>query len=360
MKLLINGKQSFDCILNEINMAKESIVIKMFIWRDDYIGNQVLTHLINAAKRGVKITIYKDIYGGIFEYVEETRQSLFHKKIPVFIRMMAFFVGCAYHQKESPKKAIQKPNENMESFLRYDNVEVISKVFKDHTKYYIFDDETLIIGGINIEDKELKKDMQGRHYQDYMVLLKDKNEVMYFLKRLNGNQGYDKTKATEYIINTQDKKEALPIILSLINKEQKKLILSMAYFGNKKVGKALINAKKRGVHIEIVSSLHSNIQPHLNNKMFTQFLKEGIPIYLHPGIVHAKTILTSNALIIGSINLNDASLKKLGECSIYLQSKSLYQEFTQDFNRLKEESIKATKETLKYSKMLAYFEKIAS
>ena len=38
----------------------------------------------------------------------------------------------------------------------------------DHSKYYIIDD-TLILGGINIEDKENGSDRQGREYQDYMI-----------------------------------------------------------------------------------------------------------------------------------------------------------------------------------------------
>ncbi len=357
MQLLINGQEAFKEICHQIDNAKKTIDIQMFIWRDDFIGNQLLKHLFNAANRGIKIKIKKDLYGAIFEKGEETRQSLFHKKTPFSISFSSWVISnIAYYHKESPRFVKQKENNLLSEFIHHPNVEVSTKLIKDHTKYYIFDDETLIIGGINVEDKEYEKDLQNRHYQDYMVKLKSQEAVTFFLQRLNGEKNFDATRNIDYIMNTDLKKVALTESLNLISTSNEKIHMAMAYFGNKQMTEALIKAKKRGVDIQIISSAKSNIQPHLNLKVLKKLQANDITVYLHEGLIHAKAMLIDDKLIIGSINLNDNGLKKLSECSIYLKDLTLIEAFTNDLLRLQEKSIKPLKKDLKYCSLMAFFE----
>ncbi|NLK12655.1 MAG: phosphatidylserine/phosphatidylglycerophosphate/cardiolipin synthase family protein [Candidatus Phytoplasma sp.] len=357
MQLLINGKEAFKEICHQIDHATSSIEIQMFIWRDDFIGNTLLKHLLDAANRGVKIKIKKDLYGAIFEKGEETRQSLFHKKTPFSISFSSWIISnIAYYHKESPRFVKQKENNLVTKFISHPNVEVSTQLIKDHTKYYIFDQETLIIGGINIEDKEYEKDLQNRHYQDYMVKLKNQEAITFFLKRLNGKKNFDSTNNIDYIMNTKLKKEALTEILNLISTSKEKIHMAMAYFGNKQITKALINAQKRGVDIRIITSAKSNIQPHLNLKVLKKLQENDITVYLHEGLIHAKAMLIDDKLIIGSINLNDNGLKKLSECSIYLKEPTMIKAFSKDLLRLQEESIKPLKKDLKYCALMAFFE----
>lgn len=360
-KLLVNGFESFNRICEEIDNALDTIEIRMFIWRDDYIGNTVLKHLNNALNRGVKVTIYKDIYGAIFEKGEELRQSMFHKETSFNISLKAFLISnLVYYQKESPRFVKQKYNLLLNEFLQSENLNIINKVLKDHTKYYIFDNKKLIIGGINIEDKEYEKDLQNRHYKDYMVLVNDYENILYFKDRLAGTKIFDANNDTDYIVNYNDKKYALDTILSLINKANKQIYMSMAYFGNKKISNALLMAKKRGVIIKIISSKKSNVQQDLNMKVFNKYYKNNIDIYLHNGLIHAKTMLIDDYLIVGSINLNNNSLKKLGECSIYTNNKKLIEEWLDSFEVLINESEKVGLKKLKYNFIKAIIENIAS
>lgn len=360
-KLLVNGNESFQRICKEIDDANETIEIRMFIWRDDYIGNTVLKHLNNALDRGVKVTIYKDIYGAIFEKGEEQRQSLFHKKTSLLISLKAFVISnLVYYQKESPRFPKQKHNLLLDNFLQNENLTLINKVLKDHTKYYIFDNKKLIIGGINIEDKEYEKDLQNRHYKDYMVLVNDYENILYFKDRLAGTKIFEPNNDTDYIVNYDDKKYALDTILSLINKANKHIYMSMAYFGNKKITNALLMAKKRGVIIKIISSKKSNVQQDLNIKVLKKYHKNNIDIYLHDGLIHAKSMLIDDYLIVGSINLNNNSLKKLGECSIYTNNNKLIEEWLISFNKLVSESEKVGLKKLKYNFIKAIIENVAS
>ena len=81
--LLINGKEAFPVLINRIRNAKKEIIISMFIWRDDSIGNKIAEEILNAADRGVRITIMKDKVGSIFEREEENKKSFFHNNCDV-------------------------------------------------------------------------------------------------------------------------------------------------------------------------------------------------------------------------------------------------------------------------------------
>jgi cardiolipin synthase len=84
--LLVNSREAFSLIINRIQNAKEEIIISMFIWRDDLIGNKIAEELINAAERGVRVSITKDKVGSIFEKEEENKKSFFHKHFDINIK----------------------------------------------------------------------------------------------------------------------------------------------------------------------------------------------------------------------------------------------------------------------------------
>ena len=65
------GKEAFPRIIEQIEKAEKSIVIAMFVWREDKIGNQIAEKLLEAANRGVNIHIIKDKLGMVFELAEE-------------------------------------------------------------------------------------------------------------------------------------------------------------------------------------------------------------------------------------------------------------------------------------------------
>ena len=83
--LLVDGSAAFDEILRCIDAAEKSIMINMFIWRDDTIGNRLGRAILHAADRGVRITISVDRVGMVLELCEESERSFFHQN-PVNIK----------------------------------------------------------------------------------------------------------------------------------------------------------------------------------------------------------------------------------------------------------------------------------
>src|SRR3989338_100783 len=81
LHLLIGGKKAFKKIFKNIRKAKESIYINIHIWCDDFIGNKMAKMLLEAADRGVQVTIVKDQLGAIAEFGDSNNQSFFNKNI---------------------------------------------------------------------------------------------------------------------------------------------------------------------------------------------------------------------------------------------------------------------------------------
>ena len=130
--LLVDGKHAFPSIIESIDNAKKSIVINMFIWRDDKIGNIMLAHVKNALDRGVLVTIDKDLYGEALEKSEETKQSMFHKKHNKSNLVKAYLVDIS-QDKPKPKGYKQIKNDQLDDFIKHPNLTLKSNIKKsDH------------------------------------------------------------------------------------------------------------------------------------------------------------------------------------------------------------------------------------
>ena len=168
--LLVDGKEAFPEILRCIGAARKSIFINMFIWRDDVIGNRIAAAVLAAAERGVQVDISVDRYGVVLEKAEECKRSFFHKRQTLTEKVKTAALGLLYPMPGAPKRARDEETALYRAVMSHPNIRVERNRFKaDHSKFYIFDEEILILGGVNIEDKENGADLQGRNYQDYMV-----------------------------------------------------------------------------------------------------------------------------------------------------------------------------------------------
>lgn len=359
MKLITYGHEAFKAILNDIDQARDSILIQMFIWRDDHIGNQMLSHLQNALDRGVKVTIQKDAYGSIFEKAEENKQSLFHKDKQKGIHILAKIIDVGYPDKRKPKGYQQLKNPALERFLNHPNLSLSTHILKDHTKFYVIDQKILYIGGVNIEDKEDGKDIQGRTYLDYMVKIEDPKEVTYFLSRFNSKQPYDQNRAIDYVMNRPQSFQIKKDLTHLLNQAQHRILMHMAYFGAKSAMQALLQALKRGVEVTILTSKVSNLQTEYNLFWMNRLQKAGATVYLYEGLVHAKAILVDDVFIVGSTNLNNSAYDQLGECSLVVQGDTtLNQTFLESHRLILSNTIQTN--PIKYSKIKSFFERLLS
>ena len=159
--LMAGGKAAFARILQRIDQARRSVLVRCFEWRDDETGEMVARALLRAADRGVEIKILKDRVGMAYEHLEGTKQSFFHKRIGLIPRLQTWSLMTVYGRWGSLR---QKPSPLADALLNHQMVSVSHRQKRfDHAKLFVFDDETVILGGMGIGD-------DFRHHNvDFMV-----------------------------------------------------------------------------------------------------------------------------------------------------------------------------------------------
>ena len=326
-KLLVDGAAAFDEILRCIDAAHSSILINMFIWRDDTIGNRLAQSILHAADRGVHVTISVDRVGMILEQCEESERSFFHTNPRVFEMCKIWGLRLAYPKNRSRTKAKHICSGLQEKILSHPNIVVDRDRQKnDHSKFYIIDDHILIFGGVNVEDKECGTDCAGRVYQDYMLKLEGATHVRAFLDKLEQNQ--DTSDAYCFRMNnktiTPASFEMYESFLSIINGEQKELVIVMAYFAPiTAIIRAIVSAWQRGVRIQILIPENANFQNDSNRKTIRLLMKychNEIEVRLSPKMIHTKLIFSENSVMFGSCNITNRAFSQLGEVDIVLKN----------------------------------------
>ncbi|MGM0548946.1 MAG: phospholipase D-like domain-containing protein [Bacillota bacterium] len=363
-ELLINAKETFTEIIKQIKKAKKSILICMYIWRDDKIGNLIAKELLQAANRGVKIKIVKDKAGSVFEKIELDKQSFFHKQKDLISLIKGKFLSLLYYR-DNKCPNDQLKNNNLNRLLEHKNIQTdFNQERHDHSKYFIFDDQILILGGINIGNKNEAE--KAPKYRDYMVKLKGKKIVSYFYKRAKGEKSPDPTRKIEFYFNIRQKKlyEIKSKILELLEQAQYSIDLEMAYFGDSDITDKIIESCQRGIAVSIITSKNSNVQNDLNNYVLKKLIKKtdnNLRIYLSKELIHSKFIcIDQNTFFIGSANFHKLGMESLSELNVLIKNSSVIQSKWKKWQakHLRECDLIAQENSLNYNKLIALTEKV--
>ena len=322
--LLVDGKEAFPEILRCIGAAKKSIAINMFIWRDDVIGNRIAAAVLAAADRGVQVDISVDRYGVVLEKAEEVKKSFFHKKQTLTEKVKTAVLELLYPMPGAPRRAKDEETELYRAVMNHPNIRVERNRFKaDHSKFYIFDEEILILGGVNIEDKENGADLQGRIYQDYMVKMAGREYVETFLAKRE--RGEDRGEGYFFGINVKEPQrrfEMERLYLDLIDGAKEELVITMAYFSPlpQFLG-AIAAAHCRGVRVTVLVPERANFQNDTNRKTVEKLLKmtdNGVSVYFSPKMVHTKLVANEKWVSFGSTNITKKAFRQLDELNLFL------------------------------------------
>lgn len=329
IELLVDGKAAFQRIIERIRNSSESIYINMFIWRDDKIGNIIAQEIIDAADRGVKVRIIKDKLGEIFEKAEENKQSFFHKRFNPNLFYIARAIDIMYPMEGKSKKSIQKPSALADRLFSHSSVSIENENIRgDHSKYFIFDGNILIMGGMNVEDKTIYTDVEGKKYNDYMIEIRGGTYIEKFKRRLYAGEPFDKESSLEFIFNIKrESKNSYDVknqILELLSLARESIDIAMAYIGDKEVTEKIIECAKRGIRIVILLPGKANIQHDLNMKTLKYIMEKTgnkVNAYLSNNMVHAKLIrIDRDVVTFGSTNLNKQAMEKLMELNVLIKT----------------------------------------
>ena len=365
ISLLVNGENAFPEIINCIENAETSIDINMFIWRDDQIGNRMAEVVLSAAERGVKVNISVDRYGCVLEKSEEYKKSFFHKHLTLAEKIKVFGLELFYTKNGVRGKVKDEIAPLYEKITNHPNINVSADKFKaDHSKWYIIDGEILFVGGINIEDKENGRDINGNIYGDYMAKLCGAEYVEAFKEKLRTG----KNLLEEIFFGVNIKKPARrfemeELYLGLIREAEAQIHITMSYFSPlKKFTDALVAAYKRGVRVTVLVPQKANFQNASNRRTVRKLLKAtngGISVYLSPKMLHTKLVMNENCISFGSTNITKKAFEQLDELNLFVKTsneafcKSVAESVRNDLNDA--QRITQSRE-VKYNRLMAFFE----
>lgn len=353
--LLMSGQEKFDDMFQAIRQARSSVHLEYFNFRNDSIASLLFRLLAQKAKEGVEVRALFDGFGN-----DSNNRPLKRK-----------------HLKQMRSVGIE--------IYEFDPVNFpwVNHVFhRDHRKIVVIDGKIAYTGGMNVADYYINgtevvgewRDMHCRIEGDEVntlqkIFLRMWNKVtgqnVYGAKYYRGYHGADYITGLKPdtcctagrkmvgIINREPRvtnKIIRKFYTDAINEAKDSIKLVNPYLTlNNTLKRALRNAVKRGVKVEIMVSAHSDI-PLTPDCVFYNvhnLMQHGVDVWIYKkGFHHTKIIMVDGRFCtVGSANLNARSLNFDYEENAVIIDPCTTKELNDMFERDKVESFKLTEET---------------
>lgn len=351
--LLTTGREKFDDMFKAIRQARRSIHLEYFNFRNDSIASELFDLLRTKAKEGVEVRALFDGFGN-----------------------------------DSNNQPLRK--EHMEA-LRKDGVMIyefdpirfpwINHVFaRDHRKIVVIDGSIAYTGGMNVADYYINGTEQVGEWHDMHCRIEGGavNELQMIFSRMWEKVTGEDIWRPEYfraytpekfiglkpdttstaghktvgIINREPhttNKIIRTFYLGALDSAQDSIKLINPYFTlSHKLKKAIKNAVKRGVKVEVMVAAKSDI-PLTPDCVFYnvhKLMKKGVDVWLYqPGFHHTKVIMVDGRFCtVGSANLDSRSLRMDYEENAVIIDKPTTRELDNIFERDKKKSVYLTEE----------------
>jgi cardiolipin synthase len=302
VRLLVDGKETFDAIFAAIDSAQTYLLVQFFIVHDDEIGRQLQERLIARAKAGVKIYFLYDEIGSIRlpgRYIAKLRAA-----------------GVA-----------AQPFNTRRGWRNRFQIN-----FRNHRKIVVADGRAAYVGGHNIGDEYLGKSPRFGHWRDTHVEIIGPTVAAVqwcFLEDWNWSCGHflDLPPMAATSGNNQPEKAiVIPsspaddigtctlMFLSLISAARRRLWITSPYFvPDETVYDALQLAALRGVDVRIIlPAKPDHLLVYLAAFSYLESAESvGVKFYRYQaGFLHQKVLLVDDDLAaVGTANLDNRSMR---------------------------------------------------
>ncbi|MBK7478444.1 MAG: hypothetical protein IPI69_01060 [Bacteroidales bacterium] len=329
VELLQGGGSFFPTVERVLDEAKHYIHFQSYIVDEDDTGKRIVSALVRAARRGVRVYLLLDAFGTKYltkEFIDEIEDSgiFFRFFSPVFI-MKGFQLSLRLHH-----------------------------------KVVLVDGELAIIGGINFADRYRGSD-SVKAWLDFAALIRGPEcvRVNNICRRLwNKTFLAKEERSSEIVYSTalyeqnislrvvennwyRNKIEILRSYRTALRDSRSHMIIFASYFLPGRLERKLFRlASERGVDIRIVLAAKSDAPmfKRATSFLYQYILRNNIKIYeYYPANLHAKvTTVDGKWCTIGSYNFNHIS----DYGSIEMNVNILDEAFTTDFEKTLNEIIR--------------------
>lgn len=319
---LLENQSYLQKINEEINKAKEFILIEVYILQLDPYTKETLENLKSAATRGVKVSIIFDSLGS---------HKLSNKDI--------------LHLKKSGLELIE-----------YHPIKFMYPPYlfkRNHRKVSIFDYRAAFVGSCNLVQNHFNPDNAMNmidlniHVEGPVVEQIYKKEVRLLKKHFSSNinkspknkiKSYGSTPVA-YISrsNFRGRESLRKTFKQLLKETNNELLIANSYFfPNLRFTYLLLKAAKRGIKIKILTQGKSDhpIFVAASRIMQRELSAQGVKFYeYNRKVLHAKTaVFDKRYCILGSSNIEPTGLSLNLEADLVFDSPELAQELSEKIN----------------------------
>ena len=285
----------------------------MYIFKKDALGIRVQKALMAAAARGVLVRVLVDGVGTPFWGGPFTRQL---ESVGVVTRV---FHPLPWGLWQWSRSVVRLPSLIKWAYLIY---KINSR---NHRKMFILDEKKIYISSMNIDQNHLSEVKEGGRWQDMGVCLEsdDLQDALHAFEgawdhRFLKSRLHDLFKPQKRLMrlrfnNTRHRRRAhYKKLLRTVARAKERIWITNAYFvPDIFLLKKLKEAAKRGVDVCILLPRYADISfmPWTTHVYYEPLLKSGVKIFEYlPSMLHAKTIIVDDFVMLGTSNLNHRSL----------------------------------------------------
>jgi cardiolipin synthase len=337
------GEDAFAAMFEEIDQAQNFILMNFFIVGEGVLWDKMHSHLLQKLKDGVKVMFLYDDFGGMLRTPSNFRKCLENEGFDVRV---------------------------FNPIHRY--TDKLYMNYRSHQKIIVIDGNVGFTGGMNLADEYVNLVPRFGTWKDNAVRVEGEavwGLTVTFLQmwEVSGSSSpmdYKPFKPTKtfpendvYCQVVSDGPANNPrnpvenIYKQMIYYAKKVLYITTPYLIiEEDMRDALITAAVSGIDVRIITPFipdKKNVKV-LTNYNYGRLLESGVRIFEYtPGFIHAKTIITEDSAIVGTINMDYRSFYLHYECGVWICDKDTVKTIREDLVKTMEQSHEVTYEEWK-------------
>lgn len=312
-QLFFSGSAYFEAMLRDINCAQNSIELETYIFYPDKLGEKFISALSAAARRGVAVRVLLD-GAGSRKRDDQIASAL--EDAGVQARVFHPFPWSLWQWSRSKVRV---------PFILKAIYLLLKINSRNHRKVCITDNKVVYVGSFNICRQHLEKELDGGGWRDTAVRLSnlDISELniafeaawshMPIQDRVKQIFRHVQRNPVIRLNHTRHRRRILyKDLLNRIAKTKRRIWITNAYFvPDNFLLRKLNDVATAGVDVRILLPRNSDVVfiPWASNAFYERLLKAGVRIFEYlPTMLHAKTLILDDWMLVGSSNLNHRSL----------------------------------------------------
>jgi cardiolipin synthase len=312
IQLFVDGSQFFPALVQSIETARQNVDVMVYIFGTDDFAVKI-ADVLKQRSASVRVRVLMDDIG-----------SLFAEGAPALHVPPDF-----------------QPPVDIQSYLAagsHVHVRAVADPWlaTDHRKCFIIDGRQAYIGGMNIgwlyryQWHDLMVGVTGpvvgqleKDYEKAWALSGPFGDFAYARAAIFDREHLHRNPATNSIDirvlrTATGEMQIYHAQLAAIRRAKRYIYVENAYFNDSTILRALIQARQRGVDVRVILPSESDvgIMQVSDSVMANQMIRNGIRVYIYPGMTHVKAAVYDGWACVGSANLEKMSLRVSQELDV--------------------------------------------